>query len=143
MRRQVLCARGEILVAQNASPNAVAEGLASFDQVANDPKMPASWRQEAMVLKGTSLEQLKRADEALEVWYSVLNEPPATAADDDYWFHRAGEKALRMLDTRRKYQEAVSIAGKMARAPGPRGLAAAELVNQLALKYGIWLDMKR
>jgi TolA-binding protein len=142
-RRQVLCARGEILVAQNASPESVAQGLASFDQLVNDTKMPLAWRQEAMVLKGTCLEQLKRNDEALEVWYSVLNEPPAAEGEDDYWFHRAGEKALRMLDSRQKYEQAVGIAGKMAKAPGARGKAAAELVNQLALKYGIWLDMKK
>jgi tetratricopeptide (TPR) repeat protein len=142
-RRQVLCTRGEILVAQNGSPDSVAQGLAAFDQLVNDPQMPLAWRQEAMVLKGTCLEQLKRNDEALEAWYSVLNEPPAAEGTDDYWFHRAGEKALRMLDARRKYEEAVGIAGKMARAPGPRGKAAAELLNSLALKYGIWLDMKK
>jgi hypothetical protein len=140
-RRQVLCIRGEILIAQNASSDSVAQGLASFDQLVNDPQMPLAWRQEAMVLKGTSLEQLKRNDEALEAWYSVLGEPPAEGADD-YWYHRAGEKALRMLEARQKYTEAIGIAGKMARTPGARGMAAAERVNQLALKYGIWLEMK-
>jgi hypothetical protein len=70
----------------------------------------------------------------------VLSDPPGGEAPDDYWYHRAGEKALRLLESRQKYDEAVTIAEKMARAPGPRGRLAAELVNQLALKYGIWRD---
>lgn len=142
-RRQVFCARGELLVAQNASPEAVAQGVASFDQVVNDPQMPLSWRQEALVRKGVVLEQLKRNDEALEAWHAVLTEPPQGENPDDYWFHRAGEKALRLLESRGSYDEAVTIAEKMAQVPGPRGQAAAELVNQLALKYGIWRELKK
>ena len=138
-RRQALCARGEILVVQNESADAVTRGLAAFDQVVSDSAMPASWKHEALVRKGDSLEQLKRTDEALEAWHSVLTNPPV-AGGDDYWFHRAGEKALRLLESRRKYEEAVTIAEKMALAPGPRGKAAAEMVNQLALKYGIWRE---
>jgi len=139
-RRQVFCARGEILVAQNASPELVAQGLASFDQLVSDPLMPPEWRHEAMVRKGVCLEQLKRPDEALEAWHAVLSEPPAGEGADDYWYHRAGEKALRMLEARHKYEEAVTIAEKMALAPGARGRLAAELGNQLALKYGIYRE---
>jgi tetratricopeptide (TPR) repeat protein len=142
MRRHVFCARGEILVAQNASPQLVAEGLASFDQLVSDPGMPREWRHEAMVRKGACLEQLKRTDEALEAWHAVLSDPPAAEGEDDYWYHRAGEKALRLLESRQRYEEAVTIAEKMALAPGTRGKIAAELVNQLALKYGIWREMK-
>lgn len=140
--RQVLCARGEILVAQSTSADSLARGLAAFDQVATDPLMLPAWRHEALVRKGIVLEQIKRPDEALEAWHSVLTDPPAANADD-YWYHRAGEKVLRLLEARGKYEEAVTIAEKLAAAPGPRGLAAAALVNQLALKYGIWREMKK
>ncbi len=142
-RRQALCARGEILVMQNESAEAVARGLAAFDQVVADPAMPPAWKHEALVRKGDSLEILKRADEATEAWHAVLTDPPAAAADDDYWYHRAGEKVLRLLESRRKYEEAVAIAEKMAQAPGPRGEAARITVNQLVLKYGIYRPMKK
>ena len=92
--------------------------------------------------KGVSLEQLKRTDEAMEAWHTVLSDPPAADADD-YWFHRAGEKVMRFLESRRRYEEAVTIAEKLALAPGPRGEAAAATVNQLVLKYGIYREMKK
>lgn len=142
-RRQALCARGEILVAQSKSAESLTQALAPFDQVAADPQMPSAWKHEALVRKGSVLEQIKRTDEALEAWHTVLADPPASAGTDDYWFHRAGEKVLRILETRGRYEEAVGIAAKMADTPGPRGLAAADKMNQLALKYGIWLEMKK
>jgi tetratricopeptide (TPR) repeat protein len=95
-----------------------------------------------LVRKGVCLEALKRPDEALEAYYDVLANPPESAPGggvaDDYWFHRAGDKARRLLEGARKYEEAIEIAKKLAKAPGPRGRAAAELVDELALKYGIW-----
>ncbi len=142
LRIQALCARGEILVEQNESADSVARGLAAFDQVVADAAMPAAWKHEALVRKGVSLEQLKRTDEAMEAWHAVLTDPPA-ADTDDYWFHRAGEKVLRFLESRRRYEEAVTIAEKLALAPGPRGEAAAAMVNVLVLKYGIYRPMKK
>jgi hypothetical protein len=139
-RRQALCTRGEILAAPAGSPADITRGLASFDEVAADTTLPPPWRHEALVRKGVSLEQLKRTDEALAAYHQVLTEPPTAPGSDDYWFHRAGEKALRMMESRGKFEEAVSIAEKMARAPGPRGQAAAALVNTLVLKYRIWRD---
>jgi structure-specific endonuclease subunit SLX1 len=89
------------------------------------------------------LEALQRPDEALEAYCDVLNDLPTTPAattqpPDDYWFHRAGGKALHLLEKAGKIEEAIEIAKKMAKAPGPRGHAAAELVDELALKYGVW-----
>ena len=152
IRRQALCARGEILVAQsrtrevtarNKDAEILSQGLAAFDQVVADARMPASWKHEALVRKGTALEQIKETGDALEAWHTVLSTPPSAAPDDDYWFHRAGEKVLRILESRGEYEGAVTIARKMAASPGPRARIAAEKVNQLALKYGIWLEMKK
>lgn len=140
IRRQALCTRGEILTSQNASPEAITGGLAAFDEVSSDAQMAASWRQEALVRKGVCLEQLKRPEEALAAYHLVLTEPPSADNADDYWFHRAGEKALRMMESRGKFEEAIIIAEKMAKAPGARGVAAAELVNTMVLKYGIWRE---
>jgi len=142
VRRQALCARGEILVAQHKGAETLAQGLAAFDEVAADPQMLPAWKHEALVRKGDCLEQIKRPAEALEAWHAVLEAPPGTAEDDDYWYHSAGRKVVRVLVEGQRYLDAVVIAKKMAAVPGPRGQAAAEMVNQLALKYGIWLEMK-
>lgn len=138
-RRQALCLRGEILAAPSMTPRQQEEGLASFDRVAREPDAPAFWRHQALVRKGGCLELLKRVDEALEAYYDVLNDPPAeTGGESDLWFHRAGEKGQRLLEARGKYKEAVELVKKRAKAPGPRGRQAADLVNRLSLQYFIW-----
>lgn len=141
-RWQALSVRGEILAAPAMKPEEQALGLASFDQVIGSPGVPPGWLRQTLVRKGVCLEALKRPDEALEAYYDVLANPPESASGggvaDDYWFHRAGDKARRLLEGARKYEEAIEIAKKLAKAPGPRGRAAAELVDELALKYGIW-----
>ena len=143
-RWQALSVRGEILAASGNAPEEQATGLASFDEVIRAPDAPASWKRQTLVRKGVRLEALKRPDEALEAYYDVLSDPPPPVpptdakAPDDYWFHRAGGKALNLLEKAGKYEEAIEIAKKMAKAPGPRGHAAGDLVDELALKYGIW-----
>ena len=141
-RWQALSVRGEILAAPAMKPEEQSLGLASFDQIIGSPGLPPGWLRQTLVRKGVCLEALKRPDEALEAYYDVLANPPESAPGggvaDDYWFHRAGDKARRLLEGARKYEEAIEIAKKLAKAPGPRGRAAAELVDELALKYGIW-----
>ena len=143
-RWQALSVRGEILTAPGSKPQEQALGLASFDEIIRSPELPAPWRYQTLVRKGVCLETLKRPDEALEAYYDVLSDPPPVippaggSSQDDYWFHRAGGKAMSLLEKARKVEEAIEIAKKMAKAPGPRGRAAAELVDELALKYGIW-----
>ena len=144
-RWQALSVRGEILTAMDAPPASHAQGLKSFDEVINAAGLPADWFRQTLTRKGVRLEALNRSDEALEAYYDVLSRPPAGTASPqeaqgDYWFHRAGGKALALLEKAGKFEEAIEIAKKMAKAPGPRGRAAAELVNELALKYKIWIS---
>jgi len=144
-RWQALLARGEILASPDMKPEEQGRGLKAFDEVLAAPGLPSDWHRQTLVRKGVSLEALKRPDEALEAYYDVLADLPAgtdAAAGqppEDYWFHRAGDKAIRLLTGPGKFEEAIEIAKKMAKAPGPRGRAAADLVDELALKYSIWI----
>jgi TolA-binding protein len=140
VRWQSLCLKGEILTTQSAGPGQIREALAAFDSVSSDAAAPTPWKHEALVRKGVCLEQLKRTTDALDAYHEVVSSPPASEGPDEYWFHRAGEKALRLLESTGKYEEAVEMARKLSQAPGPRGRAAGNLVSQLALKYGIWLE---
>jgi hypothetical protein len=143
-RWQALSLRGEILAAPGMTPEEQAQGLKALDQVIASEGLPAAWKRQTLVRKGVCLEALKRPGEALEAYYDVLSDPPVPGsgagenAPDDYWFHRAGNKALVMMEQAGKIEEAIEIAKKLAKAPGPRGRAAAELVDELALKYKIW-----
>jgi len=143
-RWQALTVRGEIMAAPGMKPEEQVLGLKAFDEVLHSAGLPAARRRQTLVAKGVCLEALQRPDEALEAYYDVLSDlpaPPAAATTqppDDYWFHRAGGKALHLLEKAGKIEEAIEIAKKMAKASGPRGHAAAELVDELALKYGVW-----
>ncbi|MES2705263.1 MAG: hypothetical protein V4726_01555 [Verrucomicrobiota bacterium] len=147
-RWQALSVRGELLAAPGRKPEEIREGLTSFDELIRDPKVPADWKHQTMFRKGVCLEALKRLPEALEAYYDILSDPPVTPAlpadppPEDFWFHRAGEKARRLLEDAGKYEEAVEIVKKLAKAPGPRGRAAADLVNKLLLQYKIWPDSR-
>ncbi len=143
-RWQALSMRGEILASPTRPLAEQTQGLACFDELIKAPGLPLDWQRQTLVRKGVCLEAMKRPDEAMEAYYDVLSTPPASSANadgkaaDDYWFHRAGDKARRLLEGAGKYEEAIEIAKKLAKAPGPRGRAAADLVDELALKYGIW-----
>lgn len=147
-RWQALSVRGELLATSGRKPEEIREGLASFDEVIRDPKVPANWRQQTLWRKGTSLEALKRVPEALEAYYNILNDLPPAASlptdpqPDDFWFHKAGERTMRLLEAAGKNEEAVEIVKKMAKAPGPRGRAAADLVNKLLLQHQIYQDSR-
>lgn len=142
-RWQALSVRGELLAVPGQVPGEQARGLQSFEEVLGAEGLPGAWRRQTLVRKGVCLEALQRPDEALEAYYEVLRgfspgAAPAEGGEEDYWFHRAGDKARRLMEASGKYEEAIEIAKKLAKAAGPRGRAAAELVDELALKYGIW-----
>ena len=143
-RWQALSVRGDLLAVPGQTAEEQERGLRSVEEVLRAEGLPEAWRRQTLVRKGVCLEALQRPDEALEAYYEVLREfapKPAAegeGAEEDYWFHRAGDKARRLREASGKYEEAIEIAKKLAQAPGPRGRAAAELVDELALKYGIW-----
>lgn len=145
-RWQAMSVRGELLSARDRQPDEIRQGLETFDKLTADPDLPQSWKHQTQVRKGVCLEALARPDEALEVYYDVVSDPPQESllptepVTDDLWFHRAGDKALRLLEDAGKMEEAVEIAKKMAKAPGPRGRAAAVLVDKLSLQNLIYED---
>ncbi|RYD35475.1 MAG: tetratricopeptide repeat protein [Verrucomicrobiaceae bacterium] len=147
-RWQALSVRAELMTAPGREPAEIRDGLAAFDELTSDSKLPAGWKQQTLFRKGVCLEALKHTAEALEAYYDILSDPPAVPAlptdppPEDVWFHRAGYKARRLLENAGKYEEAVEIMKKLAKAPGPRGRAAADLVNKLLLQYKIWPDSR-
>lgn len=145
-RWQAMSVRGELLSVRDRKPAEIRHGLETFDQLIADAALPQSWKQQTQVRKGVCLEALGRPAEALEAYYDAVSDPPRESLlptepwTDDLWFHRAGDKALRLLEDAGKMEEAVEIAKKMAKAPGPRGRAAADLVDKLSLQNLIYRD---
>jgi TolA-binding protein len=146
LKHQVLCLRGETLLVQGLeSPAKVTEALATFDQVISSNAASIYWRQQAQVRKGDCLVSLKQEPEAIEAYYEAMNLTlPATTANameaDNFWFFRAGEKAIRLLEAKQNWKAAVAIAQKLAEAPGPRADSSRERANRLITEHYLWQD---
>ena len=147
MRHNVLCLRGETLLAMHSdNPTKLQEALAGFDQVINAPTASIYWKQQAQVRKGACHELLKEEPAALEAYHEAMNLAGASTAaasqhePDYFWFFRAGEKAMRILEARSDWKGAVAIAKKLSEAPGPQAVAARERANRLITEHYLWED---
>ena len=124
---QALCLRGETQLALSLdTPALLTDAMSSFDQVLNSPNASIIAKQQAQVRKGDGFLRLKQERAALEAYYDAMNltQMGTTAASKDvdyFWFFRAGEKAMRLLEGKQDWKAAVAIAQKLADAPGPRG----------------------
>jgi hypothetical protein len=80
----------------------------------------------------------KREREALESYYTVLqntsNQPPG----EWEWFERCGFRALALLEKASRWEAAISTASKLASFNGPRAEEAAARAKQLRLEHMIW-----
>jgi TolA-binding protein len=142
-RFQVLCLRGETMMATaGTQPEPFQAAITGFDLVINAPNASLFWRQQALVRKGACLENLGKPEAALEAYYTAMNltQSSSTQEMDYHWFFRAGEKALRLLESKSDWRGAVSIAQKMAEAPGPQADVARERASRLITEHYLWED---
>ncbi len=143
-RFAVLCLKGETLLARDAGKSDQPKAaLECFDAVIQTPEVPANWKQQALVRKGVALEQLQHSGPALEAYYEAMNvHSPESAppGGDLFWFFRAGEKAIRLIESmpRPDWRGAVSIANRLGEAPGPQGAAARAKASRLATEHFIY-----
>ncbi len=146
LHHHVLCLRGETLLAQALErPALLPQAMASFAEVLTSPTASTYWKQQAQVRQGDCLLNSKQEPAALEAYTEAMNLTPAattaSAEEADYfWFFRAGEKAMRLLESKQRWKEAVAIAQKLAEAPGPKADAARERANRLITEHFIYQE---
>jgi tetratricopeptide (TPR) repeat protein len=146
LKNYALCLRGETLLATSqASPDKLQEAISAFDLILTNPSSSVRWKQQAQVRKGDGLVSIKQEAPALEAYYEAMNLTPLTptsanAEADYFWFFRAGEKAMRLLEAKQNWKAAVAIAQKLADAPGARGDSARERANRLITEHYLWQD---
>jgi tetratricopeptide (TPR) repeat protein len=94
-------------------------------------------RHRVQYYRGLTLEQMQRLDQALDVYYQVLEsaatQPPANW---DY-LERCGFNAIALLEKNRRWEPAIALAKKMAALPSPRAPEAAARADRLSLEYMI------
>lgn len=89
--------------------------------------------------KALVLEHMGNDDEALGIYYSVINIDTQTAPITEWkWYYKCGFKAIAMLEEMKNPNAAISIAKKLSNSNGSRAEEAAKRARKLEMEYMIW-----
>ncbi len=149
LKLAVLADHGQAMFNAATSRNNEAEllinALKSFDSILSEPKASRAWRNQAAVRKAKCLERLGRTDEALNTYTDVVKSDRLTEGTDSEatvaqmeWFFRAGLGAIRLLEDKKKWHDAILIADSLASSGSSRAIEADRLADRIRLKHFIW-----
>ena len=140
LRYAALAGKGDnLLILGRKDPAQLDAAIAVFEQLAALPDVPAAWRNQALYKKAHALRQLKRPQEALAAYHSVL-EAGGPETREFFWFYKAGFDAADIFQSQEKpdWRGAIAIYEKMARLEGPRAAESKEQARQLRSRHFIW-----
>lgn len=139
LRYAALCGKGDnLLVLAQTDEKARAEAVASFEKLAAESDVPASWRNQALFKKAQVMELTAEHEGALRAYYDVLQLTLQGDEREYFWFTKAGFEAARMLESQAQWKAAVGVYEKIAAAQGPRAQEALDRVKQLRLEHFLW-----
>ncbi len=136
LRFSALCGKADALVAPG-NADACSKAVAIYDELATDPDVTRTWRNQALFKKAKCLEKSGDAAKALTTFYDVL-QPQVSGEPEFFWYYKAGFDAARLLEAQEKWESAIGIYDKLAKAQGPRSEEAGTRENQLRLEHFIW-----
>jgi len=131
VRLEVLTMQGNILFGQGiASSENYARAIQSWQQIVSDPKVTLPWKNQALTKIGAAYQKLGDTDRALDSYYEVFNvfDP---SNPEFFWFYKAGFDAGKLLESKKKWNEAIQIYQKLASIPGPRAQEAQQRLERL------------
>ena len=139
-RREALCGKGDIYYELGATdPKNYREAINFYDRLANDPGVPAHWRNQAEFKKGKALEQVNDRSAALTTYYSVIEEGSRPELQHEFfWFYKAGFNAAHLLEQTNDWKSAVAVYRKLAAVGGTRSDEAKARLTQLRLEHFLW-----
>ena len=109
------------------------------------PAADAADRNEAGYIRGKSLEQLGREEDALQAYLDVLyakqsTPSPGTAQPEYLWFARAGAEAARLQEKKGDFRGALAIYRILENAGGPSQLAFTRKIEDLRNRHFLWSE---
>ncbi len=111
--------------------------VVAYDQLLALPAVPAAWRNESAYKKGKALLSLARPDEALTVFYDILDSS-AKGTRETFWSTKAGTDAASLLESRRQWKNAIGVYEKLAKLAGPQTEQARQRIKSLKLEHLLW-----
>ena len=139
-RREALCGKGDVLYEMGvADPQNYRRAIELYQQLADEPGVPAHWRNQAEFKKGKALEKLNDNTSALTTYYRVLEEGADPARQHEFfWFYKAGFSAAHLLEEASDWKAAVAVYRKLASVGGARSEEAKTRLTQLRLEHFLW-----
>jgi TolA-binding protein len=140
-KREALCGKGDIFYeAGEAANENYNRAIAVYDQLAEQKEVPPHWRNQALFKKGICLEKLGDRENALAIFYKIIEEEtrPDRPQREFFWYYKAGFNAARLLEDDSKWQPAAVVYQKLASAGGARSEEAKSRLGRLRLEHFLW-----
>ena len=140
---------GDMLYNSTVSdPAPLAQALKIYETLLEELPADSRDRPEIEYLRGRVLERLpdpklptkKREDEALDVYFSVLQSASRQAPADWRWVDLCGLRALTLLEGAQRWDAAIAIAEQHSKLASPGAKAAGERAKALKLEHFVWGD---
>jgi len=123
-----------------SEPSRYNSALAVQKKLLDSPGISREERHLISYFRGLTLEQLNKADEALSVYYEVIDSHLLKAPNNWDYFERCGFNAISLLEKNARWESAIGLAKKLSAFPSPRAKEAAERARRLSLEHMVWED---
>ena len=139
-RREALCGKGDIFYELGATdPENYRRAIEFYERLANEPGVPAHWRNQAEFKKGKALEKLNDKPAALTTYYGVVEDGMRPDRQQEFfWFYKAGFNAAHLLEEANDWKAAVAVYRKLGAVGGTRSDEARARLTQLRLEHFLW-----
>ena len=138
--REALCGKGDIYYEMAAADaKDYQRAIEFYEQLTNEPGVPAHWRNQAAFKKGKALEKLNDKAGALTTYYGVIEEGVRPEVQHEFfWFYKAGFNAAHLLEEASDWKSAVAVYRRLAAVGGTRSDEAKARLTQLRLEHFLW-----
>ena len=113
------------------------EGLSLQRKLLDNALLTDDDRNRVMYFRGLTLEQMNQTDQALDVYYQVIEAATKQAPTQWDYFERCGFNAIALLEKNRRWDSAIALAKKLASFPSPRAKEAEARAQRLSLEHMI------
>ncbi|MBA3962991.1 MAG: tetratricopeptide repeat protein [Chthoniobacterales bacterium] len=139
-QREALCGKADVLYEMGATdPQNYRRAIELYQQLAEEPGVPAHWRNQAGFKKGKALEKSNDKPAALTTYYSVLEQGAQPERQHEFfWFYKAGFSAAHLLEEASDWKSAVAVYRKLAAVNGARSDEAKTRLTQLRMEHFLW-----
>jgi tetratricopeptide (TPR) repeat protein len=138
MRAAALMEKGKVLLG-SPEPGAGNAAVETWKSLAADKSFSPAWRNQALVRIGAAYEKFGDTDAAVAAYYDVLKDGQ-TGTPEYFWFYKAGFGAARLLESAKRWDQAIRVYELIAAVSGPRSDDAAARINKIRLENFLWED---